>query len=141
MWKRFYLKPFEAFVGLFVIVNGALTLMPGGTGSAVKDNLWNLLGFGGMLVPMAQIAAGVLKIIGIAINKSNLEAAGLVMVTSIFAIRAITLVSDGVVTAADVNNEVIAIGIIVSNIIRLSQVLNGHRYLVAEISNSIPLSK
>lgn len=132
MWKRFYLKPFEAFVGLFVIVNGILTLTPWGTGSAVKDNLWNLLGYGGIIIPIFQIVAGFAKVIGIAINRSNIEAFGLILVTSMFAIRAITLVSDGNISPGDVNSEVIAIGIVVSNLIRLTQVTNSHKYVVTE---------
>ncbi len=136
--KRFYLKPFEAFIGLFVIVNGILTLMPGGTGSSVKENLWNLLGVGGMILPYFQIAAGSFKIVGIAIGKSNIEAAGLVMVTCMFIIRAIMLVADGDISAADINNEVIAMGIIVSNVIRFIQIINGKKYMLAEIREAQP---
>ena len=133
MWKRFYLKPFEAFVGLYVIVNGVLTIAPWGTGSSVKDNLWNILGVSGILIPIFQMVAGALKILGLAINKSNIEAAGLIMVTSMFMIRAITLLADGDVTPGDINAEVICMGIVVSNLIRLSQVLNGHKYIVTEL--------
>lgn len=133
MWKRFYLKPFEAFVGVFVIVNGLLTLFPVAEGgSVVKDNLWNIMGVPGLIIPWFQIAAGALKITGIAIQKSNLEAAGLIMVTAMFMIRGIGLTADGVITNSDINNIVIATGIVVSNIVRLSQVLNNHRYIVTE---------
>jgi hypothetical protein len=133
MWKRFYFKPFEAFIGLFVIVNGWLTLFPMAEGgSVVKDNLWNLMGYGGIAIPIFQIVAGVLKITGIALNRANIEAAGLILVTAMFFIRAIGLVADGEVSNSDLNNLVIAFGIIVSNIIRISQVSNHHGYIVTE---------
>ena len=130
MWMRFYLKPFEAFVGVFVIVNGILTLFPG---SVVGTNLWNLLGSVGIVIPVLQIIAGAMKITGIALNRSNIEASGLIIVSCLFAVRAITLCLDGDITLADINNVTIAVGIIVSNFVRLTQVLNGHKYIVAEI--------
>ncbi len=133
MWRRFYLKPFEAFVGIFVIVNGILTMFPG---SVVRDNLWNLIGIVGPAVPIFQIIAGTFKIAGIALNKSNIEASGLIMVSSLFLIRALALGADGDITLSDMNNITIAIGIITSNLIRLSQLLNGHKYLVTELSNA-----
>jgi hypothetical protein len=133
MWKRFYFKPFEGFIGLFVIVNGWLTLFPVAEGgSAVKDNLWNLMGYGGIAIPIFQIVAGLLKVVGIAINKANLEAAGLILVTAMFGIRAISLVSDGDVTNSDINNLVIAVGIMASNIIRITQVSNNHGFIITE---------
>ncbi len=133
MWKRFYFKPFEAFVGIFVIINGLLTIHPiAEGGSIVKDNLWNLMGYTGIAIPIFQVFAGLLKTIGIAINKSNIEAAGLIMVGSIFLIRMIGLVADGDITNSDVNNLTIAVGVVVCNIIRLSQVLNHHKYVVTE---------
>ena len=97
----------------------------------MKENLWALLGFGGMLIPIAQIFAGFAKIIGIALAKSNIEAAGLIMVASLFSIRAVMLIIDGDIGAADINNEVIATGIIVSNVIRLMQIVNGRKFLLA----------
>lgn len=110
-------------------------------GSIVKDNLWNLVGVGGIAFPIFQILAGLSKIVGIARNKSNIEAFGLIMVASLFMIRAITLVTDGDVTLSDINNVTIAIGIIVSNLVRLSQLLNGHKYLVTELSNSVSIKE
>lgn len=132
MWRRFYLKPFEAFVGLFVIINGVLTLTPWGTGSAVKDNLWNLLGVPGIAIPVFEIVAGLAKLIGIAWNKANIEAAGLIMVATIFFIRAIVLISDGDISPGDINSEVIALGIIISNIVRLTQITSGKHIVIAD---------
>jgi hypothetical protein len=133
MWKRLYLKPFEAFVGLFVIVNGLLTISPIGTGSSVKDNLWNLLGYTGIVVPIFQIVAGIAKIIGLAFSKSNLECSGLIMVTTIFFIRAISLSMDAQITSADINSLTICVGIIVSNTIRILQITNSHKYVITEV--------
>jgi hypothetical protein len=99
----------------------------------VKENLWALLGFGGLVIPFTQIFAGLAKIIGIAIGKSNIEAAGLIMVASLFCIRGVMLLIDGDISAADINNEVIAIGIIVSNLIRLTQIICGKKYLIAQL--------
>jgi hypothetical protein len=133
MWRRFWFKPFEAFVGIFVIINGLLTMFPiAEGGSAVKDNLWNLLGYTGIAIPFFQLLAGTLKIVGIALSKANLEASGLIMVGSIFLIRGLSLVTDGDITNSDINNVVIAVGIVICNIIRLSQVTNNHKYIVNE---------
>lgn len=119
MWKRLLAIPYESCIGIFVIINGVLTLFP----SAVKESLWNLVGYPGLVVPFMQIAAGGIKLTGIAKNKSNIEACGLIMVMSMFLIRAISLLADGNITLSDINSCSIAVLIAISNTVRLIQIV------------------
>jgi len=113
-------RAFESGVGIFVIVNGILTFLPQ---SAVRQGLENIVGFGSFVVPALQILAGSLKLSGIASNMGNVEAAGLILVGSMFAVRIFMLCSDGIITAQDINSITIAILIIACNIIRLKQII------------------
>jgi hypothetical protein len=135
MWKRLYVKTFESGVGVYVIANAILTFFPG---SSVREGLFVLVGYPGAAVPVFQIFAGLLKLTGLIAGKANLEASGLVMVGSIFIIRAITLMTDGAITLSDINSVIIAVLIVICNSIRVIQILehdttiyitrNGHKF-------------
>ena len=113
-------RAFETGVGIFVIVNGILTFLPQ---SSVRQGLENVVGYGSVAVPVLQILSGSFKLFGIGANKGNVEAAGLIMVGSMFAVRIFMLCSDGIITAQDINSITIAVLIIACNIVRLSQII------------------
>lgn len=133
MWRRFYVKPFEAGVGVYVIINGVLTMF---SNSIVRDELWNLLGVAGFLIPVFQILAGSAKLVGMAINKANWEAAGLIMVAAMFFIRALLwgagLFTNGPETLAEINSLTVALLIVAANIVRLTQIFNGYVTVYAQ---------
>ena len=130
MWKRIYLSAFEASVGVFVIINGLLTLSPD---SAIKQSLWNIMGFSSVIIPWSQVIAGTMKLIGILYGKSNLEVAGLISVAAMFTIRAIGLVADGEVSLTDLNSLTICAGIIASNLIRIAQIITNVQIVAVKV--------
>ena len=117
---RLLARTVEAGVGVFVIVNGILTFSPE---SSVRANIENVIGYGSFVVPTAQILSGGLKLFGIAANKGNCEAAGLIMVAMMFFIRIFMLCADGEVSLQDWNSITIAVLIIFCNIIRLRKII------------------
>lgn len=118
-WRRIYANPFETNVALFCILNAMLTFSPK---SAVLAGLWNLLGVTAPLLPTIQIIAGALVVIGISAALSNLEAAGLIMISSIFFVRGLILTTDGNVNLSDVNNVIIALLVIAASCKRINQI-------------------
>jgi hypothetical protein len=131
-WARLYFKPFEVAIGVYVILNGIMTFSGE---SAAKESLWNIIGTPSVLIPIWQIISGIAKILGIAINKANLEVFGLISVASMFLIRAIALVADGDITLQDVNAVSISMLIIICNATRISQILLDYKSIYLYIRN------
>lgn len=122
--RNYYLYPFEAGIGVFVILNALLTFFPD---SAVAVNLWNYVGPLYVLLVAVQAFAGVIKLIGLGFSKANLEAAGLIIVSGMFLIRALTLITDGDITLTDINSVFYSSIIIVCNLVRLNQILRNQK--------------
>jgi hypothetical protein len=124
--RRFYLNPFEANVAVFVIVNAILTFFPQ---SWLLFDLWSTFGIPAIVVPIIQSVAGILMFLGIGLAAANLEVAGLILVSAMFAVRFITLIDDGNITLSDINNSTIAILIIAASAKRVIQLIRGVRII------------
>jgi len=113
-------------IGIYVIFNGIITFSPD---SVARNALWNIVGSSSIIIPIWQILSGLSKLVGVAINKANIEAFGLISVSSMFIIRAIALLSDNDITLQDINSVAICTLIVASNIIRLSQILFDFKFV------------
>jgi hypothetical protein len=125
--KNFLVKPFEASVGIFVIMNAILTFFPEST---VIQILTYQFGTAAFILPVFQIFAGLFKLVGIYLGKANIEAVGLIMVSTLFAARIATLLSDWDVDLVDINSITIGSLIITANSIKLHQLFKNMEIVV-----------
>lgn len=116
----FYVIPFEAAFAIYAIMNAFFTL---NVESVVLQNLYSLVGLWAFIAPVLQMVGGTVIIMGIAKRMANIEAAGLCLVTSLFAIRSIALCLDGEVTLNDLNSLAISSLLILAGITRLNHIL------------------
>jgi hypothetical protein len=123
-FRRIADRPYVTFIGIFVIVNGILTFFPSSAVIQILNYHFGALSF---IVPIFQILAGGLKVFGAGLGKGNLEVGGMLMVSALFLIRALALVSDGDVSLQDINSITIAFCLIMANMFRIRQVLVADR--------------
>lgn len=108
-FKNFLRYPFEAGVAFYTIINALLTFSPE---SAVLSNLWQLLGGYSLIAVCYQLFAATSVLYGLLSNRINVEIMGLVMLCSVFTIRAIALLTDMDVTISDLNSTALAVTLI-----------------------------
>src|SRR6188474_317976 len=120
-WRNYYLKPFETGVGVYVILNGALSFSYPPLAGALA--LLTAVGWAAYVIWAWQIIAGLLKLVGIGCNRSDVEVPGLILVTSIFICKVGALLLDGAVTVDEMNSFLIGSLIVVCNSLKIHQIL------------------
>jgi hypothetical protein len=116
MLKRLICSPFQAGIGIYIILNALLTFNPN---SAVLMNLWQIIGGYSLAAVCFQILAGSFILAGMVTEKINIEAAGLVMACSTLSIRAFALLSDKEFTLSDINTTCLVALMIVASTTRI----------------------
>lgn len=115
----YYVIPFETAFGLFAVINGMLTL---NIDSSVLQNLYSLVGFGAFIFPISQIVAGMLILSGIGTQKGNIECGGIILAISMFAVRVVSLLTDGDITLTDLNSTAIFVLLLFAGLIRINHI-------------------
>ncbi len=119
--KCFIRYPFETGVAVYSICNALLTFSPN---SAVLSNLWQLIGGYSLIAVCYQIFSSVSILYGMACRRINVEIMGLIMLCSVFAIRAVALLADMDVTISDLNTTLLAIILIAASATRVYTLIN-----------------
>lgn len=113
--------PFETGVAAYTIINALLTFSPD---SAVLSNLWQLIGGYSLIAVCYQLFAAVSILYGMVSKKLNVEIMGLIMLCSVFAIRAVALLTDQDITISDLNSSTLAGVLIVSSATRIYRLIS-----------------
>lgn len=116
----FYVIPFEVGFGIYLILNGLLTLS---AQSTVLSNLLIIMGTSAFILPVIQVLSGIFTIIGIGSRRANLEAGGLILSMAVLMIRAIAIFHDGPPHLDDMNALVIITLLIYAATTRLNHIL------------------
>ena len=118
----FAIRPFEAATAIYGILNGFLTF---NWASPVLVTLWNAWGVFSFFFPFMQMVAGIHILIGMGVRKSNLEVAGLSLLSAMFLVRAVATLIDGDITLADLNTCLIAVLLCLSSVVRVISLIWG----------------
>ncbi len=123
---RYYFKPFETTIAVYVIFHAILSCFWPTTPST--ESMWLILGALTPYVIYSQAVSGTLKLVGIALAKVNLEVAGLIMILATFLIRAISMIATaGLNSTINIQSFGICLVVIVGNSLKIHAVIRRWR--------------